>query len=222
MKYLQRPLPAPSQLAGLDYLVHKWSSSKPNSNGRKAIWKKLTKMQGGFCCYCESNAVKGNGHIEHFFHKGEGADGNAPYQHLTFDWSNLFGCCGLETSSTCGHYKDRQGNTGPGDYAPEHLIKPDVDNPGHFFEFLDTGVINVRAGLTPDDDSRAKETLRVLNLGALNGVRKRNIDIFKKEVDVLYQLGLEDQILRSEIDKIKQKIKKSEFQTAILNALFSN
>jgi uncharacterized protein (TIGR02646 family) len=223
MKYLQRPLPAPNCLSNCNYNIHKWSgpNRKPNSDGRKAIWKKLTKMQGGFCCYCESIAEKGNGHIEHFFYKGKKeADVSAPYKHLTFDWNNLFGCCGLHSRDTCGHYKDRPGDSGPGYYDPNHLIKPDVDNPSDFFEFLPTGVINVKPGLSPTDDNKAKETLRVLNLGALNGARKRLIDIFKEEVDTLYQLESDTQILIQEIDKIKQRIKHSEFQTAIWNVLF--
>jgi len=128
-------------------------------------------MQGGFCCYCESILDKTNSHIEHFFHRGNDVHGKAPYKSLTFDWGNLFGCCGRDRGDTCGHYKDRKGPSGPGSYDPNHLIKPDIDNPNIFFEFLPTGVVNVKSGLSPVDQNRARETLRVLNLsfGALNG-----------------------------------------------------
>lgn len=220
MKNLQRPPLSPVCLSNCDYNVDEWSKSKPNANGRRSIWKRLFKMQGGYCCYCESIAVKGKGHIEHFFHKGIKPDGSAPYRYKTFDWDNLFGCCGLYTSDTCGHYKDREGARGPGHYDPTVLIKPDIDNPSDFFEFLPTGVIIDKPGLSDSDKHRAKETLRVLNLNKLNGVRKRQIDIFKNEVDALCQLGVDQQTLIQEIEKIKNKIRTSEFKTAVLNALF--
>jgi len=220
MRHLQRPLPAPICLSNCDHQLHSWSRSRPSSNGRKAIWVKLTQMQKGFCCYCESTANKTNGHIEHFFHKGNDSRGNAPYRNMTFDWNNLFGCCGLNSSNTCGHYKDRKGVSGPGHYEPSHLIKPDIDNPNDFFEFLPTGVINAKPSLNANDSNRARETLRVLNLSALNGARKRQIDIFRIELEALLSLDLEDNIALQEVDRIKQNIKKSEFQTAVLQVLF--
>lgn len=220
MKYLQRPQPAPACLAKYNHQKHSWSSRTPNSKDRNAIWKKLGQMQGGFCCYCESIAVKGNGHVEHFFYKGENATGNAPYKHMMFEWSNLFGSCGLRGGNTCGHYKDREGPLGPGPYDPNHLIKPDIDNPSDFFEFLPTGIINAKAGLSPERENRARETLRILNLSALNGVRKRQIDIFKKEIEALFQLTSDVEVLNREIDGVKEVIRTSEYQTAVLRALF--
>lgn len=220
MRYLQRPQPAPACLAKYNHQIHSWSSRAPSSQDRKYIWKKLAQMQGGFCCYCESIAAKGSGHIEHFFHKGVNIGGNAPYKHMTFDWGNLFGSCGLDNGNTCGHYKDRKGPLGPGPYDPSHLIKPDIDNPSDYFEFLPTGLINVKSGLSPERENRANETLRVLNLSALNGVRKRQIDIFKKQVEALLQLTSDEEVLKNEIDRIKEVIIMSEYQTAVLRALF--
>ena len=34
-------------------------------------------------------------------------------KHLTFEWSNLFWCCGFFSGNSCGHYKDRKGDNGP-------------------------------------------------------------------------------------------------------------
>ncbi|MDP9942641.1 retron Ec78 anti-phage system effector HNH endonuclease PtuB [Ectopseudomonas alcaliphila] len=220
MRYLHRPQPAPACLAKYNHQNHDWSSSAPNSRDRNAIWKKLTQMQGGFCCYCESIAVKGNGHIEHFFYKGENNSGNAPYKHMMFEWGNLFGSCGLRSGNTCGHYKDREGPLGPGPYDPNHLIKPDIDNPSDYFEFLPTGLINAKPGLSPERENRAKETLRVLNLSALNGARKRQIDIFKREIEALLELTSDDEILKRETDGVKKRIRESEYQTAVLSVLF--
>lgn len=220
MRYLQRPQPSPTCLAKYNHQTHNWSTRTPSSQDRRAIWGKLAQMQGGFCCYCESVAVKGNGHIEHFFHKGLNISGYAPYKHLMFEWGNLFGSCGVGSGNTCGHYKDRKGPLYPGGYDPNHIIKPDVDNPSDYLSFLPTGVISVKSGLSPESENRAKETLRVLNLGALNGVRKRQIDIFKNEIDALLQLTSDEGLLKEEIDKIKEKIVVSEYQTAVLCALF--
>lgn len=222
MKKLNRPQPAPAALANYNYRTQKWSKRIPNAACRTQIWQNFQTMQGGFCAFCERITSQSNGHIEHFYHKGQKPDGTAPYKHLTFTWSNLFGCCGSSTSNTCGHYKDRQGGQGPGEYDPNDLIKPDTDDPALFFNFLDTGVIEAKGGLSAISEKRAKETIRVLNLSALNGVRKRQIDIFKNELKALEEIsnGLSDQQLNQEYNKIKNKIRQQEHQTAVLDALF--
>lgn len=222
MRKLNRPLNAPTCLSNYDHNTHSWTKSSPNSAFRTAIWQKLEVMQSGFCVYCESVAVKGNGHIEHFFHKGKKPDGTLPYKHLTFDWNNLFGCCGLFSGSTCGHYKDRQGNKGPSPYDPNDLVKSDIDDPKEFFSFLDTGVIEPKSGLTGQKLKKATETIRVLNLVSLNGARKKQIDIFKKELKELEEISreLDDQTLLQAMENIREKVKREEFQTAVLEALF--
>lgn len=218
MKYLQRPS-APKCLEKYDYNTHVWGSRHPSNKGRIAIWEALGQMQGGFCCYCESIAVKGDGHIEHFFHKGKKSDGTAPYKQLTFDWNNLFGCCGFQSGDTCGHYKDSRGSSGPGPYNPQDLIKPDIDDPADYFKFLPTGKITVKSGLSQQNTNRAEETIRVLNLSALNGARKRQIDIFKLEILAAIKLAENDQQLIQERQIIRKKIKNHEFQTAVLDAV---
>ncbi|GAA6204264.1 TIGR02646 family protein [Thalassotalea sp. SU-HH00458] len=179
-------------------------------------------MQGNFCAFCERATVKNSGHIEHFFHKGQKPDGSAPYRHLTFSWDNLFGCCGKFESNTCGHFKDRQGMQGPGAYNANDIIKPDVDDPCSFFNFLTTGVIEAKEGLSANDTHKAKETIRVLNLAALNSARKRQIDIFKNELKTLVEIsvGLDERQLSEELNKIKHKVIQQEYQTSVLEALF--
>ncbi|MDC9509002.1 retron Ec78 anti-phage system effector HNH endonuclease PtuB [Pseudoalteromonas sp. Angola-4] len=222
MKKLNRPQPAPAALANYNYQTHKWTSRRPSAACRTQIWQHFQTMQGNFCAFCERTTYQGNGHIEHFFHKGQKPDGSTPYKHLTFTWSNLFGCCGTHTSNTCGHYKDRQGSQGPGAYNANDLIKPDTDDPALFFNFLDTGVIEAKQGLSVQNKKRALETIRVLNLSALNGVRKRQIDIFKNELKALEEIsaGLDDQQLAQELNQIKNRIQQQEHQTAVLDALF--
>lgn len=222
MRKLNRPQPGPTKLAGYNYQTQEWTQRRPDKDCRRQIWQKLTIMQGQFCAFCERSIFDGNRHIEHFFHKGQKPDGTAPYKSLTFVWGNLFGCCGLTSSNTCGHYKDRQGPKGPGPYNPNDLIKPDIEDPSLFFDFLGTGVVEPKQGLSKNDRRRAEETIRILNLKALNGVRKRQIDIFKKEVEELAKISQEltDVQLNQEIDRIKGKIQRQEHQTAILNSIF--
>lgn len=222
MRKLNRSNIKPVGLSNYDHNTQRWTGRRPNKVCRTNIWSKLAEMQNGFCVYCEAIATQGNGHIEHFFHKGKKPDGSTPYKHLTFEWTNLFGSCGSNTSDTCGHYKDREGMHGPGQYDPNDIIKPDIDDPMDFFNFLDTGVIEVKPGISDADHKRATETLRVLNLSFLNAARKTQIDIFKKELEELEELSvdLDEETLEREMDSIKAKVYLQEFQTAVLGALF--
>ncbi|MBZ9612343.1 retron Ec78 anti-phage system effector HNH endonuclease PtuB [Rheinheimera maricola] len=222
MRKLNRPQPAPTALGNYNHQTHDWTSRKPSKACRVEIWQKFEAMQGRFCAFCERITCQGTGHIEHFFHKGQKPDGSAPYKHLTFVWDNLFGCCGVSTSNTCGHYKDREGPQGPGAYDPNDLIKPDNEDPSLFFSFLDTGLVEAKEGLTEQSKHRANETIRVLNLTALNGERKRQIDIFKKELKELAEIsdGLSIAELNQELDRIKNQIRQQEYQTAVINSLF--
>lgn len=222
MRKLNRPQPAPAALANYNYLTHDWSSKKPSKACRTQIWQNFELMQGRFCAFCERITYQGNGHIEHFFHKGQKPGCATSYRHLTFAWDNLFGSCGESTSNTCGHYKDRPGSKGPGVYDPNDLIKPDIEDPSLYFNFLDTGVIEAKNGLSPHNKKRAEETIRVLNLTALNAVRKRQIDIYKNELRELTEISseLSDAQLAQEYDKIKDKVRQEEYQTAVIRALF--
>ncbi|HEN7340875.1 MULTISPECIES: retron Ec78 anti-phage system effector HNH endonuclease PtuB [Serratia] len=222
MRKLNRPQLAPACLARYNYEIDKWSKKSPKSKDRIIIWRALENMQGKYCCYCESIAEKGNGHIEHFYHKGAKKGGDALYQHLTFDWGNLFASCGFTSGDTCGHYKDRLGKNGPGDYEPNEIIKPDRDDPNDYFDFLQTGSIKIKESISDENAIKARETLRVLNLthGSLNSARKKQIDIFKQELLSLIEMDIPDEVRSIAMDDIKKSIKKGEFQSAVLGALF--
>lgn len=222
MRYLNRPNVIPAGLLNYNYVIDKWNKTTPDKNCKDAIWSSLQLMQNGFCAYCEGTAVSGNGHIEHFFHKGRKPDGSTPYKHLTFDWNNLFGSCGFRTGNTCGHYKDKEGTSGPGIYNPSQLIKPDIHDPKMFFRFLETGAIEPKPGLSQVDLDRASETIRVLNLSSLKAARKRQIDRFKKELTELAAISdtLDGDALKNEINLLIDRAKQQEFQTAVIEALF--
>ncbi|WP_222115893.1 retron Ec78 anti-phage system effector HNH endonuclease PtuB [Chromobacterium vaccinii] len=183
MKKLNRPQPEPACLNKLRIANKKWGRSSPNSNHRNEIWNSLTEMQGNFCCYCESSFSTNEKHIEHFFFKGSDNNGNRPYEHLTYDWSNLFGSCGKDAGASCGHFKDKEGTNGPGQYNVTDLIKPDVEDPSEFLTFSQAGSIIALPNLEDDKSIRANETIRILNLNfsVLIAARKRRIDILEKK-----------------------------------------
>ncbi|MGU5617684.1 retron Ec78 anti-phage system effector HNH endonuclease PtuB [Aeromonas caviae] len=220
MRKLTRNPLIPDVLAQYNANTDSWSLSSPNKKSRKIIWRAINSMQSDFCCYCEKR-LSGDKHIEHFFHKGQSANGVAPFKHMTFQWDNLFGCCGRNSGITCGHYKDSQGKLSPGHYDPFDIIKPDIDNPLNYIVFSPEGYVEEKQGLLAVDKKRAIETLRVLNLthSSLNGARKKQISIFENELKQILSLNLPDDAFILAIEDMRNRIKKSEFQSAILCAL---
>lgn len=130
---------------------------------KKQIRDRLKQMQGQRCAYCEGPLEQLGQHIEHFRRKHL-------FPQLTFAWKNLYWSCNQNDS--CGHYKDH----GAGEYDLDELLEPCVDDPDTFFRFRSDGTIHVRHDLSPRDQQRARETLRVFNLhpefGRLRNMRK--------------------------------------------------
>ena len=126
---------------------------------RSTIWTEIEIMQAKRCGYCEADISNGQKHIEHFCQKGRDPT-------VTFLWSNLFGSCQREGS--CGKHKDNCEV-----YNPADLIKPDMDDPEHFFVFVSDGTIAIRQNLSAPDQQRANETLRIFNLDAERGPLRR-------------------------------------------------
>ena len=178
MHKLNRP-EAPTCLATYQYGVHSWTVDSPDFAGRQEIWVCLDAMQGERCAYCERKIGPGSRHIEHFRRR-------CSFQHLTFDWSNLFGSC--EDDDTCGKHKDSCGS-----YDVSLLLKPDDDDPDDFFDFLSNGTIAPRTGLNGSMRLRATETLRVFNLdtqqGGLRWRRYRAVAGYKQTLDELLDLA---------------------------------
>lgn len=146
MKYLERN-GSPTVLDNYDYRTQTWENVPTKDKDK--IWVELDKMQGERCAYCQAKVRKGERHIEHFKQRRVN-------QALTFEWTNLFGSCTRKDG--CGFYKDKQ------QYDESDLIKVDEDDPDVFFNFVISGRIKIRPGLSAKDNRRAEETLRVLNL----------------------------------------------------------
>jgi uncharacterized protein (TIGR02646 family) len=164
MRLLDRgSAPVPPCLAGYNHGQHTWDDV---TGAHKAdIRSSLEQMQGRRCAYCEGSLDILGQHIEHFRRKH-----SAHFPHLAFTWTNLYWSC--NQTDSCGRYKDH--SAGP--YNPNDLLDPCVDDPDHVFRFRSDGSISIRPGLSPADQRKAEETLRVFNLqprwGRLRNMRK--------------------------------------------------
>ncbi|EPL1951887.1 TPA: TIGR02646 family protein [Citrobacter freundii] len=206
----------PLCLSSFTHTLHSWDNvTKKN---KRKIWVELGKIQDGFCVYCEKNAQKGDGHIEHFFHKGEDDSGQYPFKHLTFDWNNLFGCC--NSKEHCGHYKDQKLPGGKHRvYDPLKLIKSDKENPEDYFNFSASGNILVKNMLTSEKRDKAEETIKALNLTApsLVSSRKEQIDTCGARLSALEAMLTtenQDQYIQ-EYNLIKDEFSTQKHRTAV-------
>lgn len=162
MRKLDRTVaPAPACLGGYHHGTNNWDHVGPDD--KREIRQCLEQMQGRRCAYCEGALDVLGQHIEHFRRKHH-------HPHLTFSWGNLYWSC--DQRDSCGHYKDH----GAGNYTPADLLEPGVDDPDLYFRFRSDGTVQVRPGLTTQQEHRARETLRVFNLhpdfGRLRNMRK--------------------------------------------------
>jgi len=220
MKKLDRSLAGtPACLGNLSHTIHSWDSMHKKGKKRTAqVWVEIDKFQEKFCVYCESAAYKGQktGHIEHFFDRGTLA-----YKPLTFSWGNLFGCC--PSTTHCGHYKD---GTLPGgvqrQYDSELLLKPDVDDPEEYLQFLPNGKIKAREGLDTDKNKRAEETIRALNLTSseLTIARKNQINLYQARLTPLLELlDTLDEDIWEEYDNLREEVGRVAYRTAVKQAV---
>lgn len=180
---------------------------------RRQIWERLNEMQYMLCAYCEGTFTKDDSHIEHLYPRSK-------YEGLTFEWKNLFGSCNNEL--TCGIFKDSARN--PHQINHELLIKPDQDDPRHYFRYYHNGKISAKSGLTTEQYLRAKETIKAFNLNnsTLTAIRNRYLEPLKQleeefilwcdmcedDPELLDELEFEIRVLLSEqLDTAYQSVK---------------
>lgn len=219
MKKLNRNLAVqPNCLNHYTNPPNEWKDRLPTAKCKTEIWNELDKFQEQFCVYCESRAYQGQktGHIEHFYDKG-----SSNYKNLTFDWNNLFGCC--QSNEHCGHYKDAQISKEV-KRCPDHtkLLKPDLVDPEEFLQFVNTGGIKEKEGLSAEDFARAQETIKALNLNhsSLNSSRGGQIKRFKQRLKELEPFQ-DSPIYLSEYNDILTSVESEPHRTAIKQVLFS-
>ncbi|MGM0694045.1 MAG: retron Ec78 anti-phage system effector HNH endonuclease PtuB [Pseudomonadota bacterium] len=176
---------------------------------KSEIWEKLEAMQGQRCAYCEDKLPEGSRHIEHFRQQSR-------YPQGTFQWDNLFGSC--EKQDSCGRRKDRT------TYRDGDILKPDVDDPDDFLQFLADGRIVPRSDLSAVERHRAEETLRVLDLhherGALRQMRWSAMQGYLRSVQDLKELAESDENMYFEyLQEELEAIAGQPFETAIRHLL---
>ena len=101
----------------------------------------LTQEQCGLCCYCESPANDGDGHIEHM-------EPRKKNQKRTYDYANLAISCNGGNARHCGHFKDAPHNH---DFTwnPDKFSSPHDPETCSLFRYDNLGHINPTA-LNPD------------------------------------------------------------------------
>ena len=212
MRFLNRSSRGPTCLEDKDYNIHDFERHLSQSQ-KKAIWRELNKMQDELCAYCEKKVAKRHRQIEHFYSR-------QTYREKTFDWHNLFGGCISAGSEHCGQFKDRDGEKSPKPYNPAELIKPDEHNPAEFFSYSKDGYINIKQNSNDQQQARADETLRVLNLtsSVLTDSRAAAIARYQQRLTTIFELPPEH--IEIALNQLKEDIAKVEFRTSIHFVLF--
>lgn len=143
----------------------KWDELAPTCKEeiRESLGQMSSSPEGPLCHYCESAIQwKSNRHsIEHLYPRNRFPD-------KTLEWSNLYLSC--KTPDHCDQYKDAPGHQS---YDPADLVRPDIDNPDAFFQFLPDGRVIPRSDIACTDRDRAETTISVLGLNAPRLVTRR-------------------------------------------------
>lgn len=201
--------PAPAGLNRYAFGVNDWNDLTVND--RQEIRAALELMQTRRCAYCECDLDIFEPHIEHFRQRSR-------YPQGTFEWDNLFWSC--QRTDSCGKFKD---SCGP--YNHEDLIKPDVEDPEHFFLFITSGAIKLRTGLTAGEQHRANETLRIFNLdeqwGPLRKMRQIAVSGYLRTLEDLQELRavFSPEEIEAHINSEFDYTRRLPFCTAIKHAL---
>ena len=211
MRKLDRTsVPEPECLSCYEYGIDNWNHLTPEH--KEEIRQRLEVMQGRRCAYCEGCLNTFGQHIEHFRRKHV-------YPHLTFAWKNLFWSCNCH--DRCGHHKDH----GAGQYNPDDLIDPTIDDPEDYLRFFTDGTIGLTPGLSERQQHRAHETIRVFNLcgagGPLRDIRMTQCLGYKRMGEEIAELATnaDEQLWQAFLDEELESIRGLPFETAIKHTL---
>lgn len=207
MKFLFRSA-EPDCLADMKKRYTNWADVTVDD--KVIIWLSLDKMQNNYCAFCEMNLKGMRKHIEHFISRHRN-------NVLTFEWANLFGSC--DNSEHCGRYKDSKIS----DYDERNLIKPDENDPRNSLFFSPEGDINVKLGLSQEEQLKASETIRVFGLDAPNLVAARRTILRSYAQTAKEHAELIELVFNENEENMKELIAEiyAEYNKAILDQPFS-
>ena len=150
-----------------------------STKGKIEIHNSLIPLQKGLCIYCEEKLDKYGFHIEHILSKSNNKS-------LTFEYSNLSLSC-IETaiisnetttnSISCGHAKKKKN-------LP---IKPTDIGCNSLFQYKINGEIAPANGISTEDISNVKKTIKILNLNCLRLKRDRR-EIINEGLNIILDL----------------------------------
>lgn len=177
---------------------------------KEMIWKSLNIMQSNFCAYCEGKLIEKECHIEHLIPQNilKTIRGRSIYE-----WDNLFGSC--DNSEHCGRYKDHIVK----DYDSKNLIKPDLDDGSNYLSFLQSGSVVAQNNLNNSYETKARETIRILNLDCsrLKNLRAKKIGEFQMQYLNLEEIK-ESMDLRNKEDQAFYEAEMKDFIESITNS----
>lgn len=148
------------------------------------------------------------------------------HQDQTFEWENLFGCC--SSTAHCGHYKDQILPDGTKrQYNPQQLIKPDIDDPELYLQFLPSGKIKEQDNLDEINIQKAITTIKALHLDnpSLELSREQQITRYQTKVSAIIHIldsSMDDEELKEamrEYDEIEKEALTAPHRTAIKQAV---
>lgn len=135
----------------------------------------LINEQNGMCGYTELPLSEDDKdiHIDHYKKRDL-------FPRETFDWNNLI--VALKSDEFGADYKDSRYHIKKEEYS--QILNPATDIAQDYFEYLATGDIRPKPGLTPPEKLKAERTIEVFNLNHASLVNRRKdlvrmIDAYK-------------------------------------------
>jgi len=209
VRYLDRAsAKVPACLSRYDARTQPWEDV--SWEDKEEIRAELESLQRRHCAYCECDLANESKkpHIEHF-------EPRSRARMKTFDWENLFLSC--SQTERCGCHKDNLA----GKYQSKDLVKPDLDDPRHFLQFMPDGKVLPRERLRASEAHRAEETIRVLALNdpPLVAMRRQYLEDPYRLMQEAEEAGFPAHEGRAYLEREAQDYKGSAFSAAILDVL---
>lgn len=134
--------------------------------GYLACRQKAYGEQSRVCAYTELplDAMSSTIHLDHFKRKGL-------YQHLTFEWDNLFAA--VKDNRFGSDYKDNIVKSNNEQKIYSVILSPLVPQLQRFFHYATNGVIEPSSDLSDDDREKAKATIDIFHLNESELVSRR-------------------------------------------------